>query len=87
MQISIPHSSPISQKSKAGGGGPSDTNYIRFLHHLTDNLLVKWESILLESRLYIQLPETSLHQGGRDRYALSSHHSKALQKLEIIKGS
>lgn len=54
------------KKSKAGGGGPSDTNYIRFLHHLTDNLLVKWESILLESRLYIQLPETSLHQGGRD---------------------
>nr|XP_054752335.1 LOW QUALITY PROTEIN: ornithine decarboxylase antizyme 1-like [Lytechinus pictus] len=57
--------SPFFKKSQAGGG-PSDTNYIRFLHHLTDNLLVKWESILLESRLYIQLPEASLHQGGRD---------------------
>lgn len=53
-------------KKSAAGGGPSDTNYIRFLHHLTDNLLVKWESLLLDSRLYIQLPSNNLHQGGRD---------------------
>ncbi|XP_071504390.1 ornithine decarboxylase antizyme 1-like [Diadema antillarum] len=53
-------------KNLSTAGGPSDTSYLRFLHHLTDNLLVKWESVLHNSRLYVQLPTDSLHQGSRD---------------------
>jgi len=46
-----------------GGGGKK---YLRFVHKLTDNHKLEWETALWSNRLYIQVPSNLAKQGSRD---------------------
>ncbi|XP_022099838.1 ornithine decarboxylase antizyme 1-like [Acanthaster planci] len=50
----------------AGVSGTEGKKFLRFVHPLTDNRKLVWETALWKNRLYIQLPNDLAEQGSRD---------------------
>lgn len=46
--------------------GRSSVRCLCFCYQLTDNLVVKWDAVLLEKTLYVQVPDAVFLQGSRD---------------------
>ncbi|XP_038046256.1 ornithine decarboxylase antizyme 1-like [Patiria miniata] len=52
--------------TETGVGGRGDKKFLRFVHPLTDNRKLVWETALWNNRLYIQVPTDLAKQGSRD---------------------
>ncbi len=76
-------------KAENGAGGPGDEDkmFLRFIHNLTDNRKLVWETVLWNNRLYVLVPDDLAHQGSRDSFvALLDAAEEYLGCTQVIIG-
>ncbi|XP_033624444.1 ornithine decarboxylase antizyme 1-like [Asterias rubens] len=67
--------------------GHGDKKFLRFIHYLTDNRKLVWETVLWNKRLYVQVPDDLAHQGSRDSFvALLDAAEEHLGCTQVIIG-
>lgn len=58
---------------------------LRFLHHLTANLCVKWDAVLWDGKLIVDIPKGILPEGSRDSFvALLEYAEEELQCSHVL---
>ncbi|XP_065353474.1 ornithine decarboxylase antizyme 1, partial [Cloeon dipterum] len=85
-ELSVSHQNAVQEELSHRAGG-ADQNGVRltFVLHLAQNTEVRWESVLWQGRLYLQVPSCLLPEGSKEGFvSILEYAEDALQCSSVI---